>query len=810
MKSYSLVLQTLLMVSAFAASGQGTMIYDQQSATNRSFSGQDYPFQAEQPAGQSFTPTLAAVGFVQLEFVDPHPGDGVGGMVYVNLRADSLTGAILGSTDPVSMPDGFSLGVTNFFFGTPLAVTPGTTYYLQPVLQSGDSLWSIVAGPFNYSGGTFFFNGAPNPNGFNAWFREGVLIPEPSSGLLVLVGFVAMWVMRRLRRLRRGRLLLVQLALGAGIVGSASAGMSQTNLAVAYYSMQHPEWPPLPSPTQGCAVFAITGQAGFWEMNDLDYDYSAAQPLPSMNRPEGQTPDGPLPLDYGTNLWLEITGNAPDSFSMIAHNVDDSKWFQLQSTMDMGPQPTWTIEDQIAAPDGTDISFTVAKDSRPRAFFRAAQSDTLLSITSGGDVLRPNACYTSQPGYFNIQRNVPSSTDLPVYYRISGTATNGVDYAYLDGSTTIAEGAIECQIEADALPSLVGSNLTVTLTLVMTNGYLVDSNAASATMLIRANVFELAASLPWPAIGLDYHPPTQSLLVSLIGGYYHPNFLRIDTNGLNPWVDMPDLTEGVTIATVKATGNGFTNGDMYHDSNGLPNEPPQNPSIGWVSADGTASVRDWVSLPAPWSPLGGLYVDQSGAFGGDLIATAGGDYASGTDGRVWRIDSSKNVTRVADLGGPLGGVITLTNDVAQWGPWAGRIITGQGPEDPLYDPEIYAIDASRQVTTNYLGIQPEHFNLIPPNQSFYCADAGAGAIWKVPAGAFANHAGHLLITGMLSSGGAQPPALYIVHWDAGTTNFVVEEISAPWNWNSGYVQILEDGTFAPIELQCSPLQCSPQ
>jgi hypothetical protein len=192
------------MVSALAASGQGTMIYDQQSATNRSFSGAGYPFQAEQPAGQSFTPTFSSVGFVQFEFSDFHPGDGAGATVYVNLRADSLTGPILDLTAPVAMPDGFSLGITNCFFATSAAVTPGTTYYLQPVLQSGDGSWNIIAGPFNYPSGTFFEYGSPDPNGFNAWFREGDLTPEPSSGMLLLVGFAGMWVVRRLRGRKGG------------------------------------------------------------------------------------------------------------------------------------------------------------------------------------------------------------------------------------------------------------------------------------------------------------------------------------------------------------------------------------------------------------------------------------------------------------------------------------------------------------------------------------------------------------------------------------------------------------------------------
>jgi hypothetical protein len=205
MKLHSLTLQTILLASALVACGQGTMVFDQQSATNRLVSGADCPFQAEQPAGQSFTPALSSVGFVQFEFLDPQPGNGLGATVYVNLRASSLSGPILGSTEPVAMPDSFSLGVTNFFFASPVSVTPGQTYCLQPVLQSGENLWTMLAGPFNYPSGTFFEFGSPDPNGYDAWFREGVLIPEPPPGLLLLLCCGGVWIAGLLRRLRQAR-----------------------------------------------------------------------------------------------------------------------------------------------------------------------------------------------------------------------------------------------------------------------------------------------------------------------------------------------------------------------------------------------------------------------------------------------------------------------------------------------------------------------------------------------------------------------------------------------------------------------------
>jgi hypothetical protein len=802
MKSYSLTLQTTLMVSALAACGQGTFIYDQSSATNRSVSG-GVAIQEEQPVGQSFTPALSSVGFVQLEFLDANPGNGLGATVYVNLRADSITGTILGSTDPVAMPDRFYYGITNFFFSTPVAVSPGTVYFLQPVVQSGDSQWAVADGPYNYPGGTGFEYGQPDPNGFDEWFREGVLTPEPSSGLLILAGFGGMFIARRFRRRAREAHLLLVLAVGAAAsIWSTSAQTPQTNSGVSYYSAQKPEWPPMPIPTPGCAVLPIAGRPGCWQMQDLDYDYAAVQLAASMNRPDGQTPDGPLPLDYGTNLWLEITGIDEGNVSITAHNVVEDNYFQLLSRTNAAEEVGWTIEQQFTVV-GSGIEnlplAAVPENGRTAAFFWAAEAQTKVKVYQGDNAIRPGPCYAGQHGTFTFHREGYVGNELPmaVSYRVSGTATNGVDYTFLNGSTNIPDGQSDWSIEVNAVSSPITSNLTVTVTLVMTNGYIVDSNSPSATILVEPNVFSLVASLPNP-VGLDYDTLTNSLLVSVDPSLAPgTNFVRIDTNGLvSLWADMADLGIPVTIATVKTNRNGFVEGDMYY---GTFDVDPDH--IGWLSGDASHYSSSWAPLWGYVVPVGGLYVDQSGTFAGDLIASTGGDYTgSGDPGSVWRIDALGNATNIAYFPMSLGGVITLTNDVAQWGPWAGRIITGQGPEDFLDHPEIYAVDTNGQVTTyTNLGIQPEHFNLIPPNQPFYCCDSVSYAVWKVPAAVFTNHVGQLLITGMGQVGYDPPPALYIVHWDAGVSNFVAEKIDTP-----DFVGCLEDGTFAPIEIPCLP------
>jgi len=179
-----------ILLVARCTSAQGSFVYDQQSSTNpASAGGGPIIQQIAPPYGQSFTPTLSSVAFLQLGLFDSNPGNGFGATVHVNLRTGSIGGPTLASTDPVFMPDGFgdvAPGVTNFFFSGNVTLTPGTTYYFQPVVESGD-LWGISAGPYNYPGGSVFVGGQP-ASASDYWFREGIFVPEPPSALLFLAG----------------------------------------------------------------------------------------------------------------------------------------------------------------------------------------------------------------------------------------------------------------------------------------------------------------------------------------------------------------------------------------------------------------------------------------------------------------------------------------------------------------------------------------------------------------------------------------------------------------------------------------------
>jgi hypothetical protein len=187
---------SVALLLALSASGQGTFIYDQQSATEGSGGGVTTIIQDYQPMGQSFVPSLGSIGFVRLDVSDSRLGFG-GATLYVNLRADSITGQVLGATDSIDFTDGFH-GYVNFFFPIPVALTPGQTYYFQPVVQSGD-FWSVTRyNNYFYPNGAVYLNGVADVNGFDLWFREGIVVPEPSAvALFVSGGSGLLWLGRR-------------------------------------------------------------------------------------------------------------------------------------------------------------------------------------------------------------------------------------------------------------------------------------------------------------------------------------------------------------------------------------------------------------------------------------------------------------------------------------------------------------------------------------------------------------------------------------------------------------------------------------
>jgi len=224
MRQHLFPIPITLLLTVFYARGQGTFVYDQQSSDESRYLEGGADIQQSQPIGQSFTPSLPAVGFIRLYIYNGILGDTSAATIYVNLRTDSISGLILAATIPVSIPGGAGFArPVDFLFASDVPVTPGVTYYFQPVVQDNNNLGLNQSFLYNYSGGTAFFQGSPALNN-DLWFREGIVVPEPSSALLVMVGVGAFLFVRRSRQ-RTG---LVVLHMSTALLGwSAICGSAK-------------------------------------------------------------------------------------------------------------------------------------------------------------------------------------------------------------------------------------------------------------------------------------------------------------------------------------------------------------------------------------------------------------------------------------------------------------------------------------------------------------------------------------------------------------------------------------------------------
>jgi hypothetical protein len=194
MKTLPVLIFLISAAGVTTLSAQGYM-YDQQSATESSSGGLSIAIQSNQPLGQSFTPSLNGVGFIRLSMGDTAI-NGTGARVHVNLIANSITGTVLASSAPVTMSDGY-VGYTDFVFPSTVPVVPGVKYYFQPIVETGD-LWTTTIYNWLYSGGTAIVKGTPDQFD-NLWFREGVIVPEPSTIALLVFGTGVLLYPRRRR-----------------------------------------------------------------------------------------------------------------------------------------------------------------------------------------------------------------------------------------------------------------------------------------------------------------------------------------------------------------------------------------------------------------------------------------------------------------------------------------------------------------------------------------------------------------------------------------------------------------------------------
>lgn len=149
--------------------------------------------------GQEFVPTLPELDFFDYFTADLNPDDAMGVTLRVEIRSDSPLGPIVGTSKETSLPNRFE-GVTHFRFPSLVPLVPTSRYVAIVSIRSGASDWELTLDNNqlldDYPRGRLFFSGLPYEQriGINintdAWFREGLIIPEPSAIRLCVLGAV--------------------------------------------------------------------------------------------------------------------------------------------------------------------------------------------------------------------------------------------------------------------------------------------------------------------------------------------------------------------------------------------------------------------------------------------------------------------------------------------------------------------------------------------------------------------------------------------------------------------------------------------
>ncbi len=145
-----------------------------------------------------------------------------------------------------------------------------------------------------------------------------------------------------------------------------------------------------------------------------------------------------------------------------------------------------------------------------------------FSITSSAPyvTLSPPDSVAAEPGtntaYFTLSRTGSTANPFTVNYKITGTASNGVDYVLLPGSVTFPSGQANINVNVTPIDDSLAENTeTVTMTLVVTNNsFLVVPGMSNATISIEDNDINQppTVSLFNPTNNATFNLPTNILL----------------------------------------------------------------------------------------------------------------------------------------------------------------------------------------------------------------------------------------------------------------------------------------------------------
>lgn len=203
---------------------------------------------------------------------------------------------------------------------------------------------------------------------------------------------------------------------------------------------------------------------------------STADPLTVIYSLYGTATNG---VDYQSLSGSVTLTSGQTSVTILVVPIQDSQTIEGSETvvLSLGDNKTYVYDHMSST-----ATVTIADDS-------SGPVVSLIASDSNASEVGPDN------GAFTISRNGPTTDALTIYYFLSGTATNKVDYSELAGAVTIPAGQASASITITPVQDSVNSegNETVVLTLSSSKWYQFDAESSSATVTIADNT---SSSLP--------------------------------------------------------------------------------------------------------------------------------------------------------------------------------------------------------------------------------------------------------------------------------------------------------------------------
>jgi RHS repeat-associated protein len=503
---------------------------------------------------------------------------------------------------------------------------------------------------------------------------------------------------------------------------------------------------------------------------------------------------------YPTNITITAGAFADPSLSITNVQFFQGGVLLGNSTSSSGTNysRSWTN-----STSGTFALTAVAKDSTSASKVSRTVNVT-ITATNQPPAVNPGTNQTIQLPAVAMLLGTVSDDGLPLGSKLSILWTNvtvggpgPVTFTNPNQAETMASfvtnGTYTLQLKAGDTQYTVTSNITVTVN----SGLVVDlctnrltlvlppAPAASATNpvielspVVQLPAYYLMAGDLYQASDVDCLPLSNDLIISMQTAWteYDTNFEMLSTNGslsefssleglrFDPLLSGP-IGHPLPVSTVKDTLGSFAVGDVFTDGDGWGEVIRMRPDGSIEYGTNALDTNSWVILPDSSEYVFGLYVDRTGVFGGDLIVAVG-------DGGIWRVNSQGAFTELAQIPKPpgdSGGIVTVPNNPAQYGPWAGRILVAGGSA-------LYTVDTNG-VVVSYAAFQPIDVKLVDPSDNLFGVDArghvalgvGNNVLWSAPSSAFQGLAGDIMISSQADDdggdGGSGFNGLYTVRWN---------------------------------------------